>query len=95
MAVKKSFVSELPVQDAAARSSAGGSPVAEGRGEIAGLGGEGLRAVAVTVGLGAAEGSPGGAADLLGSGVVVDTAGEPQAAAARSAIRRRMAGPGT
>jgi len=91
MAVKKSFVSALPVHVAAAPPPAREPGLAEGFFAVAALDGEGLRAVAVRAGLGTVAGSVASAVEALSEDVAVDPAGEPHAAAARPAIRR-MAG---
>jgi len=95
MAVKKSFVSALPVQEAAALSASDTSPEGEGVGRVVALDSGDPGAVAVGVGLAATDGEPAVAVETLGRGAVVDAAGDPHAAAARSATRRRMAGPTT
>jgi len=92
MAVKKSFVSALPVQEAAALSASDTSPEGEGVGRVVALDSGDPGAVAVGVGLAATDGEPAVAVETLGRGAVVDAAGDPHAAAA---TRRRMAGPTT
>jgi hypothetical protein len=93
MAVKKSLVSALPVQEAAAPSASDTSP--EGDGVGVALDRDDPAAVAVGVGLVAIDGGRAVVVETLGQGAVVDAAGDPHAAAARSATRMRMAGPTT
>src|SRR6266545_1043352 len=75
MAVKKSFVSALPVHVAAAPPPAREPGLAEGFFAVAALDGEGLRAVAVRAGLGTVAGSVASAVEALSEDVAVDPAG--------------------
>jgi hypothetical protein len=96
MAVKKSFVSALPLQLAAAvLPPAGGVAVAANEGEDAAAEGDGLNTVAAALGL---ETVPAGLAAAGGTvglaSVEPGVAGEPHEAAASPRMRRRIAGRG-
>jgi len=95
MAVKKSFVSALPVHDAAAPPAADRAPDAEGVGRVVAVDRGDPVAIAVRVGMGATVEGDAVRARMLACGVVVGVADDPHAAAARSATRRRMAGRST
>jgi hypothetical protein len=97
MAAKKSFVSALPLQLAAAEPpSARGVAVAGTAGDDPAADGDGLKAVATTVGLATVAAGLAAADGVAGLGSVEpDATGEPHEAAASPIMRRRFVGRGT
>jgi len=95
MAVKKYFVSALPLQLAAAVPPARGVAVAAKKGDDAVADGDGLNTVATTLGLATVAAGLAVADGVVGlASVEPGVAGEPHEAAASPIMRRRMAGRG-